>query len=457
MALFGGIGKALGLGTPEGRGFITGLATKVSEKIDADLAKTEENISRLAELRASRAERDDATNRAAKAASKLELQDMVSQLGNDPDAAQSLIDKFGYSQAKTYAQLIAKQSITSGIKPAEIIGLSERNGSGATIEQLVKHVTPIVDTSSSVGGTRGSVAVGFGKMFGGDEAAQKRYESQSDALIDAGGFRTPDEVLDTMPPALQNNLKPYVLGRVADPKDEAKRLLGISVRLKAEGNTEEADALNIEANHLLLIDKMGETSTKDKLTVGEQNNINKIMSKRLITQYRIDGDIGDDGLLIMNKDVNQAVRTEYGTVQANLTSKLTNFVNLSVKRGTMDKLDAYAHGNNILAIAIANNRGIELIVPEDGPPRFELRDAPLSTILMNKDGTPSSSDEPDLGSSVAPEATATEQTPITTGDSAVDALKLDYGNATTDAQREAILDKLVRMGKRQVAQKLRGN
>ena len=97
MALFGGIGKALGLGTSQGRGFITGLATKVSEEIDKDLAKTDENVSRLAELRASRAERDDATNRAAKAASKLELQDMVSQLGNDPDAAQSLIDQFGYS------------------------------------------------------------------------------------------------------------------------------------------------------------------------------------------------------------------------------------------------------------------------------------------------------------------------------------------------------------------------
>ena len=454
MALFGGIGKALGLGTSQGRGFITGLATKVSEEIDKDLAKTDENVSRLAELRASRAERDDATNRAAKAASKLELQDMVSQLGNDPDAAQSLIDQFGYSQAKTYAQLIAKQSITSGIKPAEIIGLSERNGSGATIEQLVKHVTPIVDTSSSVGGTRGSVAVGFGKMFGGDEAAQKRYESQSDALIDAGGFRTPDEVLDTMPPALQNKLKPYVLGRVADPKDEAKRLLGISVRLKAEGNTEEATALNIEANHLLLIDKMGETSTKDKLTVGEQNSVGKILGTRLGTAYGIKGVLGEDGLLI-DKTVNQNIRTEYLRVEAGLKSKIANFVSLSVNRG-MSKPDAYAFADAEVSKAVANNRGIELIVPEDGPPRFELRDTPLSTILMNKDGTPLPSEEPNVASSVAPEATATEQTPITTGDSAVDSLTLDYTNATTDAQREAIIEKLVRMGKRQVAQKLQG-
>ena len=438
MALFGGIGKALGLGTSQGRGFITGLASKVSEEIDKDLARTDENVSRLAELRASRAERDDSTNRAAKAASKLELQDMVSQLGNDPDAAQSLIDQFGYSQAKTYAQLIAKQSITSGVTPAEIIGLSERNGSGATIEQLVKHVTPIVDTSSSVGGTRGSVAVGFGKMFGGDEAAQKRYESQSDALIDAGGFRTPNEVLDTMPPALQNKLKPYILGRVADPKDEAKRLLGISVRLKAEGNTEEAAALNIEANHLLLIDKMGETSTKDKLTVGEQNSVGKILGTRLGTAYGIKGVLGDDGLLI-DKTVNQNIRTEYLRVEAGLKSKIANFVSLSVNSGT-SKLDAYAFADAQVATAIANNRGIELIVPEDGPPRFELRDTPLSTILMNKDGTPPPpSNEPNLGATVPPEATATEQTPITSSSLEQELLNTQPGSA----KAETIIAKLM--------------
>ena len=141
----------------------------------------------------------------------------------------------------------------------------------------------------------------------------------------------------------------------------------------------------------------------------------------------------------MNKDVNQAVRTEYGTVQANLTSKLTNFVNLSVKRGTMDKLDAYAHGNNILAIAIANNRGIELIVPEDGPPRFELRDTPLSTILMNKDGTTPPNNEPNVASSVAPEATATEQTPITSSSLEQELLNNQPGSA----KAETIIAKLM--------------
>tara|TARA_R110000765_G_scaffold71538_1_gene138883 strand:+ start:2404 stop:3771 length:1368 start_codon:yes stop_codon:yes gene_type:complete len=455
MALFGGIGKALGLGTSQGRGFITGLATKVSEEIDKDLAKTDENVSRLAELRASRAERDDATNRAAKAASKLELQDMVSQLGNDPDAAQSLIDQFGYSQAKTYAPLVAKTSMNTGKSPASIIGLTTRKGSSVTLDQLINHVTPIVDTSSSVGGTRGSVAVGFGKMFGGDEAAQKRYESQSDALIDAGGFRTPDEVLDTMPPALQNNLKPYVLGKLPDALKEAQRLTEISINLKAEGKEEEAAALKLEANTLTLISQMTK-SKDDKLTVGEQNSYGKLLGTKLGSRYGIDGILGDDGLLV-DKEVSQQIRSEYISLEAGLKNKIATYVNSSVNNGA-SKSGAYALADVAISKAIASNRGIELIISEDGPPRLELLDTPLSTILMNKDGTPPpASNEPNLGATVPPEATATEQTPITTGDSAVDSLTLDYGNATTDAQREAILDKLVLMGKRQVAQKLQGN
>ena len=437
MALFGGIGKALGLGTSQGRGFITGLASKVSEEIDKDLARTDENVSRLAELRASRAERDDSTNRAAKAASKLELQDMVSQLGNDPDAAQSLIDQFGYSQAKTYAQLIAKQSITSGVTPAEIIGLSERNGSGATIDQLIKHVTPIIDTSSSVGGTRGSVAVGFGKMFGGDEAAQKRYESQSDALIDAGGFRTPDEVLDTMPPALQNNLKPYVLGKLPDALKEAQRLTEISINLKAEGKEEEAAALKIEANTLMLINQMTK-SKDDKLTVGEQNSYGKLVGTKLGSRYGIDGILGDDGLLV-DKNLSQQIRSEYISLEAGLKNKIATYVSASVSKGT-SKLDAYAIADAQVSKAIASNRGIELIISEDGSPRFELRDTPLSTILMNKDGTPPpSSNEPNLGATVPPEATATEQTPITSSSLEQELLNTQPGSA----KAETIIAKLM--------------
>tara|TARA_R110000803_G_scaffold206172_1_gene273269 strand:- start:51 stop:1400 length:1350 start_codon:yes stop_codon:yes gene_type:complete len=437
MALFGGIGKALGLGTSQGRGFITGLASKVSEEIDKDLARTDENVSRLAELRASRAERDDSTNRAAKAASKLELQDMVSQLGNDPDAAQSLIDQFGYSQAKTYAQLIAKQSITSGVTPAEIIGLSERNGSGATIDQLIKHVTPIIDTSSSVGGTRGSVAVGFGKMFGGDEAAQKRYESQSDALIDAGGFRTPDEVLDTMPPALQNNLKPYVLGKLPDALKEAQRLTEISINLKAEGKEEEAAALKIEANTLMLINQMTK-SKDDKLTVGEQNSYGKLVGTKLGSRYGIDGILGDDGLLV-DKNLSQQIRSEYISLEAGLKNKIATYVSASVSKGT-SKLDAYAIADAQVSKAIASNRGIELIISEDGSPRFELRDTPLSTILMNKDGTPPPpSNEPNLGATVPPEATATEQTPITSSSLEQELLNTQPGSA----KAETIIAKLM--------------
>ena len=82
MAFLGSLGKAIGLGQFKSRDIVQGIATGVNEQLKDSMDKTDENVSRLAQLRLTKAlrnqELDDDDLRENLAA----IKDMAKQLKN---------------------------------------------------------------------------------------------------------------------------------------------------------------------------------------------------------------------------------------------------------------------------------------------------------------------------------------------------------------------------------------
>lgn len=360
------------------RGFATGLANKVAKEIDDDMEKTEDNISRLAALRLERAANNEATNKKTRQEKETEIKTMVSYLDGNTDAAQYLIDNFSYDRAKTIAANLATQKQKLGLNPLDQIGLAQRTGKSVTLEQLIDSNTPYLSLAP-LDSVKGSVAVGFGKMFGGADASMQRLEKLSEGQMVAAGIEMPsgEDALKTMPPTLQGNLKEHMLGRLDTPLAEAKRLYMLSNNLEANGKKEEAEALKIEAEALMLIEEStrASTSTDEKWTTAKAitngNNLGKSLAQANGLGYKLDKNTG----IIMDISGDDAQRTEYIKKQAYLQEILNQYV---IDNGIL------SHGPAMkqLKDAIADNYMISYEPPadDDGMGRFVVnKDAKLFT------------------------------------------------------------------------------
>jgi len=187
MALFGGIGKALGLGTPGGRGFITGLAGSLSEKIDADLKATEDRVSRLGDLRLERVSRNAERYQTENRENTDIITNMAKTLGGDTDSVQFLINEYGFAgaQAKVKEYEALSAYLPQEYDASTLLGIERKSGSNATISQISKFVTrPVQDLDLSKTDPR----VGFQRLFGTEEASIAELTRRSNQDIEAAGY-----------------------------------------------------------------------------------------------------------------------------------------------------------------------------------------------------------------------------------------------------------------------------
>lgn len=354
------------------KGFVTGLAKTVSKEIDDDMQQTEDNISRLAALRLERAANNEATNKKTRTEKASELKSMVSYLDGSTDAAQWMIDTYGYDRARVVAQNLAKQKQSLGLDPLDQIGLAQRNGASVTLDQLIDSNTPYLSLGS-LDSVKGSVAVGFGKMFGGDDAASARLKDLSEGMMTAAGVEIPsgEDALKTMPPVLQGNLKEYMLGRLDTPKEEAERLYMLANNLEAKGKKEEAITLRNEAEALMLIENAVSVSASGEqkwkrsdvdaagLNIGEALALNNgINAKKTPTGLLVDANTKD------------TMRSEYTKKQAYLTNILDKYVKAN-------GVNSYPDALTTIKTAIADNHMVTYVPPAD--------DDSLGTFVVDKD------------------------------------------------------------------------
>ena len=354
------------------KGFVTGLAKTVSKEIDDDMQQTEDNISRLAALRLERAANNEATNKKTRTEKASELKSMVSYLDGSTDAAQWMIDTYGYDRARVVAQNLAKQKQSLGLNPLEQIGLAQRNGASVTLDQLIDSNTPYLSLGS-LDSVKGNVAVGFGKMFGGDDSASARLKDLSEGMMTAAGVEIPsgEDALKTMPPVLRGNLKEYMLGRLDTPKEEAERLYMLANNLEAKGKKEEASTLRNEAEALMLIENAVSVSAsgEEKWTTTKLNAVGLNIGEALALNNGINARKTSDGLLI-DANTKDTMRSEYTKKQAYLTNILDKYVKAN-------GVNSYPDALTTIKTAIADNDMVTYVPPAD--------DDSVGTFVVDKD------------------------------------------------------------------------
>tara|TARA_E500000178_G_scaffold356303_1_gene433220 strand:- start:4099 stop:5370 length:1272 start_codon:yes stop_codon:yes gene_type:complete len=408
-----------------GRGFITGLANKVSEEIDRDMEATRDNALRKAELRAQRSYAIDEENKKAYKETKQTIEDMVGKVGSE-DGVQYLINNFGFAEAQNVANKLYSDSQSLGLKPLDQIGLAQRTGRGITLDELIKHNAPV----STIPKISGDPAVGFAKMFSTPESRMANLRATSDAELEELGIAVADadEAIESIPPALKGSLKPYMLGRLANPKDESVRLRRVSANLLAQGKKEEAAALKTESDALYLISQVGE---KKKMTIGEVNATSKLLDGAIAQRFKLKGTLTDEGFLI-SEEIETSKKEEYLKKSGYVMNVLSDFV---VANG----IGSYAQGLKTVKEAIAKNKNVVFIpATENMPARIEMDN---ENVFFNEY---TDADTADVANVVAGSgATADETQPssiITTSDLEQELMKQQPGSA----KAEAIIAKLKR-------------
>lgn len=294
MALFGSLGKLLGLDSPTGRGFITGFAETGTKILQDDMKNEQERIDRIADYKIKKQEEDQERYQKELRENLEALRNIKGQVGS-VSGAEYLVREYGIKGAVDKAKQIETLK-GFGITP-EFITKDENQ---TTLDDLARFVTaaPEVAKVGQIKGTGLLSKIGLGADIGAD--VQQQLDDAASEL-GYGTVTTPD--LGAMPTA--KGFDPSDLGMMADFKDEASRQMRLAIAAKEAGNTDLYDVHMSKANKMIGFSRMLDS----KATVTEAGS--RAFSK-LVT-----GHIGDTA----------GFNTTYKTNLDGSTSIITNWDN----------------------------------------------------------------------------------------------------------------------------------
>ena len=278
MAMFGSLGKLVGLDTSFGKGVATGFFTGIKENIEEDKKQTQTNISRLAQIRLDRASRDIERNQTETRANLKIIQDMEGKLG-DINAVEFLVRKYGVTEAQNVANnLYKKQAMMGGPSVYNVVdklGLEERDGN-VTATQLADFATPGISVPKME--DLGSVAVGFSKLFGNDELAKQQMIDTSDAEIAVLTGNYGKTSLNDMPPAIQGKgFYDWQIYSSDDPATNASNLSGVISRLQdAHSKATSTEKTAIEQEMMAAKAEQELMVAQSQYKIGQDLNISQV-------------------------------------------------------------------------------------------------------------------------------------------------------------------------------------
>ena len=180
MAFLGGL-----FGDVKTKDVVTGAATAVTRGIKDSMDKTDDNISRLSQLRLDRVMRDQQKHDTDLAANLEIIKNMEGMVG-DADAVGFLIQEYGFAEAQNVAAELNRRKKASGgrIKPSEYLGIEKSTGGSVNAMTLANYVTPSKSIASA--SEFGDAGIGIASSlfgYGKDE-----FKKRSDADIAAAGY-----------------------------------------------------------------------------------------------------------------------------------------------------------------------------------------------------------------------------------------------------------------------------
>jgi len=305
-----------------------GVAESLSAGIDQSVARYQKNKARLRDIEyTTRKDKREAFDKEIAANSKM-IKEAAAVFGKDgEDAVFSLIKSEGSLEAAYDAAMsIKKIAANQAISPIEYIGLAEGSPTGVTVKQLARYTaTPLKITP---GPKPEDIATGFMSFIpGAGTRAAESIETGVRADMAAAGFEevgSREDFLKGLPEAKANTLKTYMLGRVADPKQEMARLINVQSNLLAQGKTDEATSVKREVNRLNAVIKMSET---DNYTPSLRN-VTKGNVEGLISDLNgLGGEFNVNGGFIL-PNVDKAITIEMNRagnyIEANIDAAISN-------------------------------------------------------------------------------------------------------------------------------------
>jgi len=196
MAFLGSLGKAIGLGEFKSKDIVQGIATGVNEQLKSSMDKTDENVSRLAQLRLTQALRNQELDDNDLRENLASVKELAKKVGGIEEAAY-LIQENGLSGANSLADdLIKRKNYAGGAIPiADFIGIEKSSRGAVTALDLAKSVTPsrgIPDISDF-----GDPGIGIAStLFGYGQGALKK---RSAADLAASGIDPEVAVITDIP------------------------------------------------------------------------------------------------------------------------------------------------------------------------------------------------------------------------------------------------------------------
>lgn len=141
MAIFGSLGKMLGLDSPFGRGVVTGLAEGVTREVKDDMERMKNKVDRIADYKVKKTAEEEERYKKELSENLDEVKAIVGKMGS-VDGANYLIQRHGFRGAKERVEKISSMADYLGVSPDEVIRMDNEAGpTGVTADQLAAFVT----------------------------------------------------------------------------------------------------------------------------------------------------------------------------------------------------------------------------------------------------------------------------------------------------------------------------
>jgi len=316
MAIFGSLGKLMGLDSPTGRGFVQGFAETGTKLLQEDMKNEQEKIDRIAEYKIKKDQEEQERYQKELRENTEALRNIMGQVGGIT-GAEYLVRTYGIKGAIEKAGQIETLK-GYGITP-EFATQDENQTTLADLANFVTNAPELYKIGKVEGGGLLS-GIGLGRDIGSE--AQQQADSAASTLGRATGVSTD---LGAMPTAA--GFDPSDLGMMADFKDEATRQMRLAIAAKESGNDELYTVHIGKANKMLGFSRM--MDNKSQVTESGSRSFGK-----LITGHIADV-AGFDTKYTMNPDGSTSVVTSWKAAEdkgrANTTGQiLTELYNTAV-------------------------------------------------------------------------------------------------------------------------------
>jgi len=226
MAIFGSLGKLIGLDGPTGRGFLEGFAGTTAKLVKEDMDRTDDLVQKTTEYKIQRSQAEAERVEKELRENREKIMGIKGKVGSLA-GAEYLVRTYGLEEAINKAGQIETLK-GFGVSPE----FATKDENQTTIEDLTKFTVsaPAVITTGEIKDTGLLAGIGLGRDIGAE--VQARVDQAAETL-GTGAFTKPD--LGEMPTA--KGFDPTDLGMMSDMKDEANRQVRLAISAK-ENNDE---------------------------------------------------------------------------------------------------------------------------------------------------------------------------------------------------------------------------